>query len=175
MADPTIDPPLAPPTCMARPSEPTLKLPRGACDTHFHVFGPRARFPYAPGRNFTPTDAPKEALFSLHKFLGIDHGVIVHTAAHATDNSATADALAAKGGSYRGVALVPVDISDAELTRLNAAGFCGARFHYMQHLGQGTPIGDVIAFGKRLADIGWHLQIHMQASLIAEQIGRAHV
>lgn len=162
------DPPLAPPTHLAKPRKPKLKLSPGACDTHFHIFGPRARFPYAPGRNFTPADAPKEALFALHEFLGIDHGVIVHTAAHGTDNSATADALAAKGGAYRGVALVPVDIADAELKRLDAAGFCGARFHYMQHLGQGTPIGEVIAFGKRLAEIGWHLQIHMAAELIKE-------
>jgi 2-pyrone-4,6-dicarboxylate lactonase len=168
MTEPTIDPPLAPPTWMAAPSKPKLKLPPGACDAHVHVFGPRRRFPYAAGRSFTPTDAPKEMLFALHEFLGIEHCVIVHTAAHGTDNSATADALAAKGGAYRGVALVPVDISDAELKRLDAAGFCGARFHYMQHLGKGTPIDEVIAFGKRLAEIGWHLQFHMAAELIAE-------
>ena len=168
MIEHTADTPAAPPTWMAKPSEPTLQLPRGACDAHFHIFGPRARFPYAPGRSFTPSDAPKEMLFALHEFLGIDHGVIVHTAAHGTDNTATADALAAKGGAYRGVALVPVDIADAELKRLAAAGFCGARFHYMQHLGKETPIEDVIGFGKRLADIGWHLQIHMAAERIAE-------
>lgn len=161
-------PPLAPPTCMASPSEPRLTLPRGACDAHFHVFGPGARFPYAPGRSSTPADAPKEDLFALHKLLGIEHGVIVHTAAHGMDNSVTADALAATHGAYRGIALVPIDVSDAELKRLDAVGFRGARFHYMPHLGHSTPIGDVIAFGKRLAAIGWHLQIHMAAELIGE-------
>jgi 2-pyrone-4,6-dicarboxylate lactonase len=168
MADPTAEPPLAPPTYMAKPSEPTLRLPRGACDAHFHIFGPGARFPYAADRKYTPTDAPKEALFALHAFLGIDHGVIVHTAQHGTDNSVTEDALADTNGAYRGIALVPVDINDAELQRLNAAGFRGTRFHYMQHLGAGTPIAEVIAFGNRLADIGWHLQIHMAAERIAE-------
>lgn len=153
---------------MAAPSRPRLTLPRGACDAHFHIFGPRARFPYAPGRPYTPADAPKEALFALHEFLGIDRGVIVHTAAHGTDNAATADALATRGGAYRGIALVPVDITDAELKRLDAAGFRGARFHYMQHLGHSTPIADVIAFGARLADIGWHLQIHMATERIGE-------
>jgi 2-pyrone-4,6-dicarboxylate lactonase len=168
MADPTADPPTAAPTCMATPSRPRLTLPRGACDAHFHIFGPRARFPYAEGRPYTPADAPKEALFALHEFLGIERGVIVHTAAHGTDNAATADALANKSGDYRGIALVPVDITDAELKRLDAAGFRGARFHYMQHLGQGTPIADVIGFGARLAAIGWHLQIHMAAERIDE-------
>jgi hypothetical protein len=32
----------------------------------------------------------------------------------------------------------------------------------------GPRIDDVTAFAKRLADLGWHLQIHMEASLIAE-------
>ncbi len=158
----------AKPTWIAAPRKPKLKLPPGACDAHVHVFGPGARFPYAPGRGNPPADAPKEALFALHDFLGISHCVIVHTAAHGTDNSATADALAAKGGTYRGVALVPLTISDTELKSLDAQGFRGARFHYMAHLAQAAPINEVIAFGKRLADIGWHLQIHMQADLIAE-------
>ena len=168
MIDENVDPPLAMPTCMMTPSRPKLELPRGTCDTHFHIFGPRARFPYAPGRASTPADAPKEALFALHERLGIERGVVVHTQAHGTDNAATADALAARPHDYRGIALVPVDIHDAELRRLDRQGFRGARFHYMQHLGQSTPIRDVIAFGKRLADIDWHLQIHMAAELIGD-------
>ena len=80
----------------------------------------------------------------------------------------TVDAIAATGGSYKGIALVPLSVSDAELKRLDAAGLCGARFHYMTHLAKGPGIDDVIAFAKRLADIGWHLQIHMEAELIAD-------
>jgi 2-pyrone-4,6-dicarboxylate lactonase len=156
------------PTFMAKPSKPKLKLPPGACDAHVHVFGPGARFPYEPGRATTPGDAPKETLFALHDFLGFERCVIVHTAAHGFDNSATADALAAQGGAYRGIALVPTTISHAELKALDAAGFRGARFHYMRHLKQAASIDDVIAFGQRLASLGWHLQIHMEAELIAE-------
>ena len=162
------------PTHIAKPSKPKLTLPRGACDAHVHVFGPGARFPYAPGRAATPADAPKEALFALHDFLGIERCVIVHTVAHGFDNAVTADALAAKGGSYRGVALVPTTISDAELAALDAAGFRGARFHYMRHLTPGATIDEVVAFGKRLADIGWHLQLHMEAELIAELAPAIH-
>ncbi|MEP7031060.1 MAG: amidohydrolase family protein [Pseudolabrys sp.] len=159
--------PLLAPTYKA-PSTPKLKLPPGACDAHFHVFGPGARFAYRADLKATPADAPKEAMFALHKLLGIDHGIVVHTASHGTDNRATADALAASGGTYKGVALVPLDISDAALKTLSAGGFCGARFHYMEHLAKAAPIDDVIAFGKRLAAIGWHLQIHMAADRIAE-------
>lgn len=162
------------PTYLAKPSKPELRLPRGACDAHVHVFGPGARFPYEAGRATTPADAPKEALFALHEFLGIERCVIVHTAAHGFDNRATADALAVKGGSYRGIALVPVSISDAELKALDAAGFRGARFHYMRHLKQAASIDDAVAFGKRLAPLGWHLQIHMEADLIAELSSALH-
>jgi len=164
----TVDTPADPPYWMATPSKPKLKLPPGACDAHVHVFGPRARFPFANGRRYTPSDATKEMLFALHDRLGVQHCVIVHPACHGTDNSVTVDAIAATGGAYKGVALIPLTISDAELKRLDAAGLCGARFHYMTHLAKGPSIGEVVAFSRRLADIGWHLQIHMEASLIAE-------
>jgi len=160
--------PADPPYWMATPSKPKLKLPAGACDAHVHVFGPRARFPFAEGRRYTPSDATKEMLFALHARLGIEHCVIVQPNCHGTDNSVTIDAVAATGQSYKGVALVPVTIPDAELKRLAADGLCGARFHYMEHLGAGPPIESAIAFGKRLADVGWHLQIHMQGDRIAE-------
>ena len=107
-------------------------------------------------------------LFKLHERLGIQHCVIVQPACHGTDNSVTADAVAATGGSYKGVALVTTAIPDPELKRLVAAGLCGARFHYMEHLAPGPGIEEAITFGKRLADVGWHLQIHMDGGRIAE-------
>jgi 2-pyrone-4,6-dicarboxylate lactonase len=168
MTQHTADTPADPPYWLATPSKPKLTLPASGCDAHVHVFGPRARFPFAEGRRYTPSDAPKELLFKLHERLGIQHCVIVQPACHGEDNSVTVDAIAATGGSYKGIALVPLSVSDAELKRLNAAGLCGARFHYMTHLAQGPKINDVIAFAKRLAAIGWHLQIHMEADLIAE-------
>jgi 2-pyrone-4,6-dicarboxylate lactonase len=174
----TANTPADPPYWMAAPSKPKLRLPPGACDAHVHVFGPRARFPFAEGRRYTPSDAPKELLFKLHERLGIRHCVIVQPACHGYDNAVTVDAIAATGGSYKGIALVPVSVSDAELRRLDAAGLCGARFHYMKHLGKGPSIEDAVAFGKRLADIGWHLQIHMEAELIADlapALGRSPV
>ncbi len=46
-----------------QPSKPKLELPRGACDAHFHVFGPQKVFPLAGQRSYTPDgDAPKAAL-----------------------------------------------------------------------------------------------------------------
>jgi 2-pyrone-4,6-dicarboxylate lactonase len=152
------------------PRNPKLKLPRGACDTHFHVFGPRSRFPFAEDRSYTPTsDAPKETLFELHRHLGIERGVVVQSAAHGMDNSAAADLIAAGKGNYLGVALIPTNIGEAALKALHKQGFRGARFHYMSHLGTGSPIDDVLDLAKKmLAPLGWHLQIHLDSKRIEE-------
>jgi len=148
------------------PRRPKLALPRGTCDAHVHVFGPQARFPFAPTRSFTPCEAPKEKLFALHALLGVERCVVVQSNAHGLDNSVTEDAIAARKGKYVGIALVPVSVSDAELRRLDATGFRGARFHFMRHLGASTPIDEIVAFGSRLADLGWHLQLHFESEYV---------
>jgi len=157
---------------MAQPSKPKLKLPAGACDAHFHVFGPERRFPYAAERSYTPAgDAPKETLFQLHEFLGIDRGVVVQSNAHGVDNSAAADLIAARPRRYRGVALVRASLSDGELKALDRQGFRGARFHFMRHLAQGAGVEEILALAKRFAPLGWHLQIHLESTLIGEMAG----
>jgi 2-pyrone-4,6-dicarboxylate lactonase len=150
-----------------QPRTPRLRLPAGTCDTHVHVFGPAARFPYAASRNFTPVDAPKEALFALHRTLGVTRCVIVQSAVHGTDNRAVEDAIAAGQGRYLGVALVPPDVADAELTRLASAGFRGVRFNFMRHLA-GVSIDQVLALTPRLAAAGLHLQVHFEPALVHE-------
>jgi 2-pyrone-4,6-dicarboxylate lactonase len=150
------------------PSAPKAALPKGSWDTHCHVFGPQARFAFAPNRKFTPGDAPKEALFALHRTLGITRCVIVQSGVHGLDNAAVINALLAKGGAYRGIALLPLDVGDREIRHLAAVGFCGVRFNFMRHLGEAPPIDDVIRFAHRLADHGWHLQLHFDPSLLAD-------
>jgi 2-pyrone-4,6-dicarboxylate lactonase len=157
-----------PPSFHPSPSAPRLKLPPGACDAHCHVFGPADRYPFAAERTFTPADAPRERLFALHELLGIERCVIVQSGCHGFDNRVTEEAIAAKPGNYRGIALVPTSIADDEIRRLDAAGFRGARFNYMSHLGSAAPIEEVMAFSRRLAEFDWHLQIHCEARLIAD-------
>ena len=146
----------------------TFTLPAGACNAHCHVFGPPDRFPYAAGAFQPAADAPKEALFALNDRLGLQRCVVVQSACHGFDNRATEDAVAARPHSYRGIALLPTDVPDAELRRLDAAGFRGVRFNYMAHLGGGTPIDQVLALAGRLAPLGWHLQIHGDPALLTE-------
>jgi len=149
------------------PTEPKLKLPAGACDAHFHVFGPKDRFPYAKDAPYTPArDAPKEVLIDRHLFLGIERGVVVQSAVHGFDNSAAADLLAEKKGSYVGVALVAPNADMAELKKLHQQGFRGARFNFVQHLGGGPALSDVLKLSSKLASLNWHLQLHVEPSMI---------
>jgi 2-pyrone-4,6-dicarboxylate lactonase len=152
------------------PSVPRLALPAGACDAHVHVFGPRARFPFADGLRQVPADATKETLFALHRRLGVSRCVIVQSTVHGFDNAAIEDAIRAGGGAYLGVALAPVDVADAELRRLADAGFRAVRFNFMRHL-PSAPIDAVIALTARLAPLGLHLQVHFEPSLIHELAG----
>ncbi len=150
------------------PSAVRIKLPANATDAHCHVFGPAARFPYDPTSKFVPGDAPKERLFALHDAIGIDQCVIVQSGCHGYDNSVVADAIAARPDSYLGVALAPPDVSDAEIKRLSQNGFVGVRFNYMAHLAPGASAAQLRDLAPRLANAGWHLQVHMEAGLIPE-------
>ena len=156
------------PTWQRNPSKPTLGLPEHACDAHVHVFGPGERFPFSPSRNYTPADAPKESLFALHRHLGITRCVIVQAGVHGMDNSVVEDAIGAAGGRYLGIALVPTDIPDAELTRLSKAGIRGVRFNFMKHLGSSAQPDDILALARRLEPLGMHLQVHFESSLVHE-------
>lgn len=153
-------------TYQTRPTRPALQLPPGACDAHVHVFGPATRFPYAPGRNFSPVDAPKETLFALHRQLGIERCVIVQSAVHGFDNRVVEDAIQAGQGRYLGVALVPANVADSELRRLSAAGFRGVRFNFMKHLSAAASVDEVVALTPRLKAAGLHLQVHFESSLV---------
>lgn len=151
------------------PTEPKLKLPAGACDAHFHVFGPRDKFPYAKDAPYVPeVDAPKDVLIDRHMFLGIERGVVVQSAAHGLDNSAAADLLAEKKGSYVGVALVPVNADMSLLKKLHEQGFRGARFNYLQHLGGGPAMPELMKLATKLAVLNWHLQLHVESSMIVK-------
>jgi 2-pyrone-4,6-dicarboxylate lactonase len=149
------------------PTEPKLKLPPGSCDAHFHVFGPQAKFPFDDKAPYRPADAPKDVLIDRHMFLGIERGVVVQSAAHGFDNSAAADLLADKKGSYVGIALTPVNVDMSRLKQLHEQGFRGVRFNYFQQLGGGPPIAEVMKLSAKLASLGWHLQLHLDCAVIS--------
>ena len=149
------------------PRRPSVRLPAGSCDSHCHVFGPSAVFPYAADRTFTPVDAPVTQLMALHEFLGLERAVIIQSSCYGSDHRVLLDALAAGQGRYRGVALITPDTPPAEIRRLHAAGVRGFRLHFLPHLGAPPTHGEIRASVARVADLGWHAEIHVHGTDVA--------
>jgi 2-pyrone-4,6-dicarboxylate lactonase len=144
------------------PSKPQFRPPPGAVDAHCHVFGPEARFPYAPERKYTPCDAPKERLFALRDFLGLDKNVIVQASCHSKDNRAMVDALEAANGRARGIAFVGEEVTNAELKAMDAAGVRGVRFNFVRRLVDATPPDVLSRIAARVAPLGWHIVVYFE-------------
>ena len=145
------------------PSKPTFKLPKGAVDTHCHVFGPSHEFPFAPERKYTPCDASKEQLFALRDHLGFDKNVIVGASCHGTDNRALVDALIHSQGKARGIATVGRNITDTALNDLHEAGVRGVRFNFIKRLVDFTPKDELMEVAARIAPLGWHIVVYFEA------------
>jgi 2-pyrone-4,6-dicarboxylate lactonase len=138
----------------------TRRLPPGSWDTHCHVFGPAADYPWVENRTYTPDERPRELLFAMHAAIGADRAVIVHPGCHGTDMRVTLDTIAASGGRYRGTALVEPDVAFAELERLHAGGIRGIRFNYARSLGEPPSEATVLELAERIAPLGWHMLLH---------------
>jgi 2-pyrone-4,6-dicarboxylate lactonase len=145
------------------PVKPKYAPPPGACDAHCHVFGPGDRFSYAPNRTYTPPDAPKEKLAALHKHLGLSRAVLVQASCHGIDNRAVLDAIASSNGAWRGVAMVGKDVTERELDALHAGGVRGARFNFVAHLGGAPDLKAIDSVLARIAPLGWHVVLHLDA------------
>jgi len=148
--------------------KPKFRPPPLACDAHCHIFGPGAKFPYAPDAPYHPPDSPFESLQKLHAILGIERAVIVHASCHGADMRVTLDGIARSNGRYRGTAIIDESYGDREFQRLHDGGIRGVRFNFVRHLG-GRP--DMAFFSRtveRVKDIGWHLILHLDATDLAE-------
>src|ERR1700730_1511903 len=143
---------------------PRFKLPPGACAAHNHVFGPAAKFPYAPAHRYKLEDAPREALAALHAHLGVERAVIVQASCHGKDNRAMLDAIADQPDTCRGIAIVDASFTEQDFAALDRGGIRGVRFNFVRHLG-GAPDMDVL---RRVLDrskgLGWHVVLHMDGA-----------
>lgn len=165
------------PLCPAplKPTPPHLAPPQGACDTHAHVFGPAALFPYAQERSYTPPDQPLASYLAMLDTVGFDRGVLVQGSAHGRDNAAMLDALARQSGRLRGVAVADAAIAPAELRRWHDLGVRGLRFnHFFRggalHYRGGVPLIAARTLAPVMAELGWHLELWIDATDLPETI-----
>ena len=153
---------------------PRLMAPPGSCDSHLHIYDPR--FPASrPGSRLT-RDATVSDYRLLQKRLGTTRAIVVQPAAYGFDNSVTVDAIAQLGiANARGIAVVQPAITDAELRELDRVGVRGVRFTQHDPRTAVTTPDMIEPVAKRLAEIGWHAQLHMrgdQLVSIAEMVAR---
>ena len=139
-------------------------VPRNACDCHAHVYGPRERYPMRPGARYVPPAGYLADYQAMLRRIGIDRAVVVQPTVYA-DNTATADALAASNGQWRGVAKFPTGRIDADFAAMNRIGFRGVRVH---GTGEAKEFGQLEEIARAIAPFGWHIQLHADAEHLVD-------
>jgi len=145
--------------------------PPGAWDTHAHIFGPADKFPYQPGRGYTPPDAPVERFIALLDHLGFTNGLVVQGNAHVYDNSVVLDALTRFPSRLRGVAITDTRIKPEVLREWHRVGMRGLRFHLFPQRpnyirGVGLDVFEL--FRKTMTELGWVVQFFCDHRMLAE-------
>ncbi|MGH8682202.1 MAG: amidohydrolase family protein [Burkholderiales bacterium] len=138
-------------------------------DCHNHVFDP-ARFPYADDAAYKPP--PHEVGTAAHFLRVLDaYGVrsalvVGPTSGYGPDNRCLLDGIAASGGRFKGIAVVNVDASRADLERLKAAGVVGVRLDAIAH--GVAHFAGAAALLETLATLGLFAQMQVERDQLAE-------
>jgi 2-pyrone-4,6-dicarboxylate lactonase len=142
------------------PRKPNVRLPKGAIDTHVHVFEPG--YPLSPGRGYNPPDSTLADLEHLHATIGVDRVVFTQPSIYGTDNSAILNAAAKLNtrtpSRARSVVAIALDIGDAELAALDAQGVRGVRLNTDNKGGMPMEMKDIPELAARIAPFGWHIE-----------------
>ena len=141
-----------------------VEVPPGACDCHVHLYD--SRYPPAPGAKLTPPDATAHDYRQLQQRTGTERVVFVTPSTYGTDNRPLRDALAAFGTRARGVAVIDENTGDDELRSLHDCGVRGIRLNLS--LGVANTAAQIAPLARRIAPLGWHLQLLAPAPLLAQ-------
>ena len=141
--------------------------PPGATDCHVHVIGPKARFPLARERSYTPMDASAAELAAMLARLKLERVVLVQPSFYRTDNACMLDAMA-KIKNSRGVAVLPDKVAAAKLDRLHAQGIRGLRVNIATAGAASIEVmrRDIAAAARLCERHGWHVQLFVLSTAI---------
>jgi predicted TIM-barrel fold metal-dependent hydrolase len=135
---------------------PRLRVPANTIDCHHHIYD--SRFPMIPNAVLQPPDALVADYRMLQKRLGIGRHVVVQPSTYGVDNRLLMESLQTFGlQEARGVAVVNTAVTDEDLKQLDTYGVRGIRFNLVQ--GGGTAWEMVDPLARRVAALGWHIQI----------------
>ena len=146
-------------------ARPETRTPANAADCHIHIYDPQ--LPQLPSRSPVSNAAVPDYRL-LQKRNGTSRVVVVQPRNHATDNRATLDAVSQLGAAARGIAVLHPTVTDAELKQLDAGGVRGIRFSLGDPATAVVTLDMVEPLAKRIAALGWHLQLHWPGDLYVE-------
>jgi predicted TIM-barrel fold metal-dependent hydrolase len=154
----------------AQPATPVnFDVPAGACDCHTHIHGDPEKFPFFPGRVYTPETALPEEMTALHKALHLQRVVIVTPSVYGTDNAATLWGMRARGADARGVAVIDDKTPESELDAMGRAGVRGIRLN-LSTGGSNDPAVGRRRFqeaAERVKNRNWHVQMNTNLAMVA--------
>jgi predicted TIM-barrel fold metal-dependent hydrolase len=133
----------------------------GSADCHLHIIDP-ARFPFVPGAGYTPRPdetGTREALDAVLDAHGIAHALLVQPSGYGFDNSAMLDAMAARPGRFRAIAVISGEESDRTLETLAERGVVGVRFNLVNAKRDALAGAQAPALLARLKALGWFAQV----------------
>jgi predicted TIM-barrel fold metal-dependent hydrolase len=133
----------------------------GNADCHLHIIDP-ARFPFVPGAGYTPRPdetGTGEALDAVLEAHGIAHALLVQPSGYGFDNSAMLDAMAARPGRFKAIAVISGEESDHTLETLAERGVVGVRFNLVNAKRDALAGAQAPALLARLKALGWFAQV----------------
>jgi predicted TIM-barrel fold metal-dependent hydrolase len=149
---------------------PRFKMPKGATDTHFHLFGPQSRYPLVDLREYTPPLITPQMARDLFAAMSIDRAVVIQPSVYGDDNRAQLEGVAEIGLPVRAVVVPPSDATDDDLAALHRQGARGLRY-VLAHPG-GLPPSDLERWADRIRELGWHIQFLAKGPQILELASR---
>lgn len=155
---------------MAHWRPPAFDTPALACDSHAHVVAADPGYPLVDNRSYTPPPAPEADYLAMLDATGMARGVLVQISVYGTDNRYLLEVLSRHRNRLRGIAVVDPDIDDAALERMHALGVRGLRLNVLFGGGVGLDAMDRLA--ARIAPLGWHLQLLLDARQLPELLPR---
>jgi 2-pyrone-4,6-dicarboxylate lactonase len=141
-------------------------VPAGAVDSHAHVVGLPPETTLAADRRYTAPVATEAQYLHMLNATGMAHGVLVQISIHGTDNSLMLKTLRAHPERLKGVAVVEPTVSERECRALAESGVVGLRINTL--FGGGSSLADTERYGAICREMGWHLQLFLDAAVLAE-------
>lgn len=140
------------------------------------MVGDPERYPLAPGRGYDPPRASLDDYLALLDAQGIDRGVLVQPSVYGFDNACLLDAVQRAEGRLRGVAVPAPDAGPRDLEELHRRGIRGVRCNLLNPGGLAPDV--VLGWQPVLADLGWHVELHVDVEAIEDlrsSVGRFRV